>query len=88
MVRLNRAKEFLDDGFKVKLTVKFKGREMVHQELGHRVLQEALTALEGKAAVERDPKFEGRKLSMIITKVKGGKKDEQNENTQINTEKV
>lgn len=72
-VRLKRTREFLDSGHKVKLTVKFKGREMAHQELGYRVLKEVVEKLGDGAAVERDPKMEGRKLSMIVTKVKGGK---------------
>ena len=71
-VRLYRTEEFLKEGYKVKLTVKFKGREMAHQELGHQVLQEALSLLGDKVAVERDPKMEGRKLSMIVGKGKGG----------------
>lgn len=78
-VRLNRTEEFLKEGHKVKLTVKFKGREMAHQEVGHKVLQEALTLLGNKVAVERDPKMEGRKLSMILGKAKGGK-DAETEN--------
>lgn len=73
-VRLDRTREFFEDGFKVKLTVKFKGREMTHPELGHQVLNEALSLLGEKASVEREPKFEGRRLSIIITKTKGGKK--------------
>lgn len=84
-VRLDRTREFLDGGHKVKLTVKFKGREMAHQELGHRVLQEALELLGDKAAVEGEPKFEGRRLSMIVAKAKGGKTDAKNENEKINT---
>lgn len=84
-VRLNRTKEFLHDGHKVKLTVKFKGREMAHQELGHKVLQETLSLLGNTASVEREPKFEGRRLSMIVTKG-GKKKDEKNENEKVNTE--
>ncbi|MBI2040374.1 translation initiation factor IF-3 [Candidatus Microgenomates bacterium] len=85
-VRLNRAEEFLKDGYKVKLTVKFKGREMTHPELGHQVLKEALSVLGDNAAIEREPKFEGRRLAMIITKIKGGhKKDEQNESEKIHT---
>ena len=71
MVRLNRTEEFLKEGHKVKLTVKFKGREMAHQDIGYKVLQEALTLLGDKVAVERDPKMEGRKLSMIVGKGKG-----------------
>lgn len=70
-VRLRRTEEFLKAGHKVKLTVKFKGREMAHQDLGHKVLQEALAGLGSNVGVEREPKFEGRKLSMIIGKTKG-----------------
>lgn len=88
-VRLNRTEEFLKKGYKVKLTVKFKGREMAHQELGHKVLQEALILLGDKAGVERESKFEGRKLSMIVGKSKGGKREnEQDEDQKINTEEA
>jgi len=78
-VRLNKTEEFLKDGHKVKLTVKFKGREMAHPEVGHKVLNQALSLLGEHAGVEREPKFEGRNLSVIITKIKT-KKDEQTEN--------
>ena len=73
-VRLDRTEEFLKEGHKVKLTIKFKGREMAHPELGHRVLQEALSFLGDKVEVERDAKFEGRKLSLILGK--GGRSAE------------
>lgn len=76
--RLRRAQEFLDDGQKVKLTVKFRGREMGHQELGRQVLEKATTYLGEKVMVEREPKMEGRNLSIIIVKSKG-KKVEDNE---------
>lgn len=85
-VRTDRAEEFLGEGHKVKLTVKFKGREMGHPELGHKVLQKALNVLGDKVAVEREPKFEGRRLSMIIGKFKRGKKYGQDENKKINTQ--
>lgn len=84
-VRLNRTEEFLKEGYKVKLTVKFKGREMAHQELGYQVLQEALTQLGDKVGVEREPKLEGRKLSMIVGKSKGGN-HAKTEDQEINTE--
>lgn len=87
-VRLNRTEEFLKEGHKVKLTVKFRGREMAHQDLGYKVLQEALTLLGDKVTVDKEPKMEGRKLSMIVGKSKGGKKENgQNEDQKINTEK-
>ena len=79
-VRLNRTEEFLKAGHKVKLTVKFKGREMAHQELGHKVLQEALTQLGDRVGVDMEPKMEGRKLSMIVGKVKGGVKNAETKN--------
>lgn len=79
-VRLARADEFLKQGDKVKLTVKFKGREMAHPEVGHQVLQKALAHFEDTISIERESKFEGRNLSVIITKGKGGNKHEQNEN--------
>lgn len=82
-VRLDRTEEFLKEGHKVKLTVKFKGREMAHPEVGHQVLQEALRMLGDKVVVEREPKFEGRKLSMIVGKSKGGRGAE-TENKEIN----
>lgn len=84
-VRLDRAKEFLKEGHKVKLTVKFKGREMTHPELGHEVLRQVLTSLGEHVSVERESRFEGRNLSVILVKSKGGKKDEQTKNQQIST---
>lgn len=75
-VRLNHAKEFLKEGHKVKLTVKFKGREMGHRELGFLILQKVQQFFEGEIRLEREPKLEGRNLSMIIIKSKGGAHEE------------
>lgn len=85
-VRLNRAEEFLKDGNKVKLTVKFKGREMAHPENGHLVLKKAVEHFGDRILIERESKFEGRRLSVIIAKSKGIQ-HEQNENEQVNTKK-
>lgn len=76
-VRLKRTVEFLKDGFKVKLTVKFKGREMAHPQLGHEVIKMALEGLGDQVGVEREPRFEGRNLSVIVTKMRGGKEREE-----------
>lgn len=78
-VRLDRTEEFLKEGHKVKLTVKFKGREMAHPEQGHMVIQKALDHFGDRIAVEREPKFEGRRLSMIVGKSKSVKKEEEAE---------
>lgn len=68
--RLRRAEEFLSKGHKVKLTVKFKGREMAHPEVGHNVVKDALAYLGDKIKIERDSRFEGRSLTTIIAPVK------------------
>ncbi len=76
-VRVKRTEEFLKDGFKVKLTVKFKGREMAHPELGHQVIKQTLELLGENVAVERESRFEGRNLSIIVTKMRGGKEKQE-----------
>ena len=70
-VKLRQLNSFLEKKDKVKVSLFFRGREMAHQELGHKVLREALALLGDKGGVEREPKFEGRKLSMIVGKTKG-----------------
>lgn len=80
IVRIKRAEEFLENSQKVKFTVKFKGREMAHPENGHSVLKKVLDHFGEKIAVEREAKFEGRNLSVIIAKVRGAK-NAQTENT-------
>jgi len=86
LVRLKRTEEFLKDGYKVKLTVKFKGREMAHQDLGYKVLREAMTALGEKVGIEREPKMEGRKLSMIVGRGKHSLPNDGKGKEQINAE--
>lgn len=83
-VRLRRANEFLKSGNKVKLTVKYKGREMAHPEFGHQLLQKIIEQMGDTVEVEREAKFEGRKLSLIIAKGKGTKQNAENEDEQIN----
>lgn len=69
-VRLRRTEEFLKDGHQVKLTVKFKGREMGHQELGRIVIEKALNHFGDGIKIIKEPKMEGRKMSVIIMKGK------------------
>ncbi len=69
-IRLRKAEEFLDKGNKVKLTIKFRGREMAHPEQGKQVVDHALAYLGEKISVERETKFEGRNLTTIIGKSK------------------
>ncbi len=60
-------RQFLDEGYKVKVTVRFRGRELAHTELGRNVLERVLTLLEDSFVVERTPVMEGRMMSMIVS---------------------
>ena len=66
-VKLRNIRRFLDDGDKVKITLRFRGREMVHQELGMKVLMRVRDDLEEISKVEQLPKMEGRQMTMVVT---------------------
>ena len=57
---------FLEEGDKVKVTMRFRGREMAHQELGVKVLDRVKADLEEIAKVESAPKLEGRQMIMVV----------------------
>ena len=65
-VKMRNVGRFLDDGDKVKVTLRFRGREMAHQEFGVRLLERIRTELEEVALVEQMPKLEGRQMIMVI----------------------
>jgi translation initiation factor IF-3 len=65
-VKMRAVHRFLDEGDKVKLTVRFRGREMLHQELGMVVLDRVRAELGEKAKVEQYPKLEGRQITMVL----------------------
>jgi translation initiation factor IF-3 len=60
-------KHFLQDGDKVKLTIMFRGREMVHQEFGRKLLDRMAAELKDIAIIERNPLVEGRNMIMILS---------------------
>jgi translation initiation factor IF-3 len=60
-------REFLDDGNKVKVTVRFRGREMAHTELGLDVLKDVLKRIEGDYVMDKAPAIEGRFMSMVLS---------------------
>ncbi len=74
-VRLRRVQEFLLDGDKVKVTIRFRGREMQHQALGAGVLMRFAKDVAEIANVERDPRQEGRTLFFILAPKKGVTKE-------------
>jgi translation initiation factor IF-3 len=59
-------KRFFEEGDKVKVTLRFRGREMAHQQLGMAVLIRVKTDTEPIAKVESEPRFEGRQMVMVL----------------------
>ena len=78
-VRLNRAREFLTIGDRVKLTVKFGGREITHPEFGHKVLNTAAEKLTDISERDSEPKLMGRRLTMSLKPTKGNKNEDKNQ---------
>ena len=64
--KIKNAKKFLAKGDKVKFTVKFKGREVQHVQLGKNLMERIITDIKDIGQVEVNPKFEGRQMIMII----------------------
>lgn len=65
-VKLKSMRKFLEDGDKVKCTLRFRGREMAHQELGMALLKRVEIAVEDMAKVEQTPKLMGRQITMVV----------------------
>ncbi len=65
-VKMRAMNKFLGEGDKVKVTLRFRGREMAHQNLGLKVLERVRDDLESVSKVEQFPKMEGRQMTMVI----------------------
>ena len=65
-VKMRAMNKFLGEGDKVKVTLRFRGREMAHQDLGLRVLERVRDDLDEVSKVEQFPKMEGRQMTMVI----------------------
>lgn len=65
-VKMKAMGRFFDEGDKVKVTLKFRGREMAHQELGMKLLQQVKADTTEIAKVEAEPKLEGRQMMMVL----------------------
>ncbi len=66
-VKMRSMRRFLEEGDKVKVTIRFRGRELVHQDLGLKVLDRVREELEDIGKVEQMPRIEGRQMVMVIT---------------------
>jgi translation initiation factor IF-3 len=69
-IKLRNLVKFLEEGDKAKITLRFRGREMAHQEFGIRLLERVKADLEPYATVEQFPKMEGRQLIMVLAPIK------------------
>ncbi|KAK46037.1 translation initiation factor IF-3 [Caballeronia jiangsuensis] len=72
-VKLRNLTRFLEDGDKTKITLRFRGREMAHQEIGMRMLERLKSDLDEFGQVEQMPKMEGRQMIMVLAPKKKGK---------------
>ncbi|MBX7149362.1 translation initiation factor IF-3 [bacterium] len=65
--KLNHVRRFLEDKDKAKITLQFRGREMMHADRGKELMDKFIKGTEGLGEVETPPKMEGRNLSMVLT---------------------
>ena len=82
-IKVGKLIQFLDEGDKAKVTLRFRGREMAHQEFGVRLLERVRKDLDTHAIIEQFPRLEGRQMVMVlapkkkVVPVKGQKKETQ-----------
>ncbi len=69
-VKMRALRKFIDSGDKVKVTLRFKGREMAHQQLGMELLRRVKGETEDFTKVELEPKLEGRQMMMVLSPAK------------------
>ena len=66
-VKLRAMRSFIEEGDKVKVTLRFRGREMAHQEIGIRVLERIKNEMDSTSKVEQMPRMENRQMVMVLT---------------------
>ena len=65
-IKMRKVREFLADGDKVKITLRFRGREMAHQQIGAQLLERVKADVAEEAQIESFPKLEGRQMVMML----------------------
>ena len=70
-VKMKAMRRFFEEGDKVKVTLRFRGREMAHQDLGMKLLHKVKEETTEYAKVEAEPKLEGRQMIMVLAPVQG-----------------
>jgi translation initiation factor IF-3 len=74
LTKIRHAEEFLDHGNKVKLRLKFRGREMAHTEIGFALMQKALAELEGMGHPDNQAKLMGKQINVMLTPLPANKR--------------
>ncbi len=69
-IKMRAIHKFLDGGDKVKITLRFRGREMAHQDIGMKLLDQVRQELADKIKIENEPSFEGRQVVMVVAPAK------------------
>jgi translation initiation factor IF-3 len=83
---IRRGSGFLENNDKVRLIVKFMGRQIAHPEFGQQIMQKVISALSGLSKLERDPHFEGKQLIAILSPER--KRINEKENKELSGEKI
>lgn len=65
--KINHALEFLEKGYKLKITLMFRGREMAHKDIGFELIKRIIQSLEAHGVLEQEPKLMGRNISVTFT---------------------
>ena len=86
LIKLRNLIRFLEEGDKTKVTLRFRGREMAHQEFGVRLLERVKADLDPYGVVEQFPKLEGRQMIMVLSPKKG-KKDKEGKKVEKKADK-
>ncbi len=63
---MRQSRQFIEEGDKVKVTLRFRGREMAHQDLGYQLLDRVKADMSDVTKVESEPRFEGKQMIMIL----------------------
>lgn len=84
-VMIKRVREFLEDGDKVRLVVKFRGRQITHPEFGKGIVDKVINSLASISKVDREPHFEGKQFVCVLSAEKNKKNLEENNTIQSQT---
>lgn len=85
-VMVRRGREFLEDGNKVRLVLKFKGRQIVHPEFGKDIMAKTIVALNDISKIDRDAHFEGKQLVALLSPERKKKENAEKENKGLSSE--